>query len=282
MSARGLPPEGEQLLTAVAYQFRFYLRTWRFLGLALIIAAITAVFATLTFYNGVDAVKLTSPTAASYLGTSLTGIAPTVAIVCAFFGGDAVAMDFGSANGYFALVLPVRRPILLLGRYIAAAGASFVVVLIYWGSTVASAEYVYGSLPAATLASLGLVVLLILAVLSLAFFMSALFSKPIIAIVVTVLLVVIAFPILTAGLAAANIEPLFVINYAGEVVGNVFLSLPHAHSTVVGGSGGNGSGTVTFTNYNPILWQGTAVMAAYFVVFLGLAVVLHVYKEVKG
>ena len=276
-----LPSETDQLIAAASYQLRFYVRTWRFIGLAILIAAITAIFGGLTFDHGVAAVKATTPTVSDFLLGGLGGMASTVAIVCAFFGGDAIAMDFGSGGGYFSLVQPIRRPVLLLGRYIAAAIASTLVLLVYWGPVVIAGGVAYGTLPLGpTLGSLGLLVLSILAVLSFAFFFSALFSRPIVAIVVTVLLMVIAFPIVEAVLPIAGIEPLFVVNYATQVIGQVFLPQPHSMSTVIMGRG-NGT-SVTLTMFNPILWQATAVLFLYFVIFLAVAIVIHLRKEVKG
>lgn len=281
MGATVLPSDTEQLVGAFRFQLRFYLRTWRFIGLALLVAAITAAFAGLTLDHGTAVVKAASPTAADYLSMALAELGSTVAIVCAFFGGDAIAMDFGSGSGYFALVQPVRRPVLLLGRFLAAAAASFVVLLIYWGTEVLLAAGIYGGLPGTeTLESLGFLILSLLAVLSFAFFFSSLFSRPIVAIVVTVLLLIIAFPLVQLGLENVGVEPLFLVTYPTDLVYEVFAPAAHIVHTPIPSRMGGTVGSIT--TYNPIPWEGATALALLFLGFLIVAIVLHLYKEVKG
>jgi ABC-type transport system involved in multi-copper enzyme maturation permease subunit len=187
-------------------------------------------------------------------------------------------MDFGSGTGYFMLVLPVRRTVLLLGRYAAAFLAAFALLLVFYTVSLFGAGWFYGlgAIPwVEVVESVGLAALFALAVLATAFLFSAFFRSPAISMVVTILVLFLAFDIIDGVLAITSVEPWFSLLYAGEAPALVFESQPHLTiSPPISG--------VTIHSWNPYVWEGAVIMLGYFVIALVLSVVLYHYKELKG
>lgn len=272
MNADHLPSDQTQLVSAVRRQFRFYLRTFRFVGLLGFVLLVSGAFLIVSIVENSNGV-----TAAGYLAT-LLGVVPIFGIIiCSFIGGDAIAMDFGSATGYFMLVLPVRRVILLLGRYLAAFVASLLLLGVMYLLTIAGDVWFWGISGVPWIAvgeSFGLAILFVAAVVATAFFFSSFFRSPAMSIVVTILILFLGLDIASGIVSVAGVEPWFSILYAGDVITNVIV--PTAHKTVVH------FGRFSTTTYSPYLWEGAVIMACYFVAFLVLSIVIYQFKESKG
>ena len=264
-----------QLVTSFRRQLQFYLRTWRFVGLLLFVGIVSIVVFAVQLYFGASRITEGSD-AAQYLSGYLSNIGTTVILVAAFLGGDAIAMDFGGATGYFMLVQPVRRVVLLLGRFAAAVVAAAVIGLTYVVIALLATSYFFGagSIPWAGVAvALGLLVLFLLGAVAVAFFFSSFFKSPAISIILTVLILWLGFSIVTGVLEVAGIEPWFSLLYAGDGVALALLpSYPHAQVSRDGFGG----------SFEPYLWESAVISVAYLVVFLFLSVVLYNLKESKG
>lgn len=260
---------------AVRRQLRFYLRTWRFAGLLVFVVAVDGAFTAVQIYYG-----NAGSSVGDYLYNAVGSLATFGVIVGAFMGGDAIAMDFGSGSGYFMLVLPVRRTVLLLGRYVAAFLATFVLLLVFYAITLSGAAYFYGvgAIPWANLAlSIGLAALLALAVLATAFLFSAFFRSPAVSMLVTILVLFLAFTVVDALLTVTPLEPWFSLLYAGEAVALAFEGQPHLTTSY-----GMGRRHLDFHTWAPYVWEGAAIMVGYLVVGLLLSLVIYERKESKG
>ncbi|MGD0250089.1 MAG: ABC transporter permease [Thermoplasmata archaeon] len=275
MDRASLPSDVAQWITAVRRQLRFYLKTWRFVGLLLFILIVdVAITAVGIAYN------MSGTSASDYLYGAI-GAMPTLGVIVgAFIGGDAIAMDFGSGTGFFMLVLPVRRTVLLLGRYAAAFLASFALILVFFAISLFGAAWFYGlgAIPWIDVAaSLGIAALFAMAVLATAFLFSSFFRSPAVSMVVTILVLFLALDIIDGVISITSVEPWFSILYAGQAVALVFESQPHL--TVTHGMGVRG---ITFHSWTPYVWEGVVVMLAYFVIALSVSVAIYHYKELKG
>ena len=275
MDGRLLPTDVAQWVTAVRRQLRFYLRTWRFVGLLLFILIVDVAITAVGIAYG-----MSGTSASDYLYGAI-GVMPTLGVIVgAFIGGDAIAMDFGSGTGFFMLVLPVRRTVLLLGRYAAAFLAAFALLLVFYAISIFGASWFYGvgAIPWLTVAeSLGIACLFAMAVLATAFLFSAFFRSPSVSMIVTILVLFLAFDIIDGIISITSVEPWFSILYAGQAVALVFESQPHL--TVTQGMGRRG---LTFHTWTPYVWEGIVIMLVYFVIALVLSVVIYHYKELKG
>ena len=278
--ARALPDDFAQLVTATRYQLRFFRRSYRALAMAILMTVIAVALLAFSFYNGKAAVQASFPDAANYMVSLLGLLTLSVTVVAAMLGGDAIATDFGSGTGYYALVLPVRRSILLLGRYLGAALIGVGVTMIYFGSVVLAALYFFGGVPVwDTLAAFGLTILVVLAYMAFAFLLSALFRRPVVSIVVVFLLLLIGFPIVTSVLTNFGIEPWFMIDYGANAVTQALVPLPH--STSIDRPIGMNQ-TVTVFSFNPTVAEGALILWGYLVASLVGSIAIYQHKEVKG
>ncbi len=276
MDTAHLPSDVSQWWAATRYQLRFYLRTWRFLGLLLFFVIVGGAATGVEIY-----LHDSAGTAAAFLSSGLGSLSIFGIIIAAFIGGDAIAMDFGGGTGYYMLVLPVRRASILLGRYAAAFVTGLTLVAVYYLITLVGAVYFYGgALPWLNLAeSFLLAVLYGAAVLSTAFFFSALFRSPALSIVITILLLFLGFLIIDGVVGSSlGYEPWFSILYAGGAIGLVLVGAPHYTVTTTH----FGMRTLTTYTWNPYVWEGAVIMLAYFLVFLLLSGIIYQFKESKG
>ena len=269
-----------EIAVSFKYQFKSYLRTKRFLALAILIALISIAVFAVELYVGKSAIVAEYSGASNFLYSFMQNLTFTVVIVAAFFGGNAISTDFSSNYSYYMLVQSVRRSSLLLGRYLSAFTASFIIVLIYYLFGAISSLYFFSSIPAVFASSIALVILFILAVLSFAFFLSSLFNNPQTSTVAVVILLIIVLPIISnilQGLLA--VQPWFLINYGGEVVYNIFSThFVHFSKTQIPTKSGN----FTITQYQPYTFEGIYIMFGYMVIFFIASILMYNYKEVKG
>jgi ABC-2 type transport system permease protein len=270
-----------QFRTAFLYQLRSYLRSWRFVGLVVFVAAVSVVILAVQLHNGVGQVTANHPMASDELSAYLGEITDAVIITGAFLGGDALAVDLNGGPGYLMLSQPVRRRTLFAGRYAAAAVAGAAIGLVYFAFAAGTVQYFYGTVPAAIGLSIGLAFLFLLAVLAVAFFFSSFFKNPSVSIVAALLILIIGFPIITAAGTLSGVEPWYSLDYGSQAITSV-LSSNFAHETVMNLGTGRRGASITLYAFSPYPWEGAAIMAAYLVVFLVLSYVVYRFREVKG
>lgn len=269
-----------EIKIALKYQFYSYLRTKRFIALALLVAVISVAILVLEIHLGSAAITSQYKNSMTYLFSFMQNLSFTIVLVAAFLGGSAISTDFASNYSYFILVQPVRRSSLLIGRYISAFIASLLIILVYYLFAAVGSLYFFSSIPLAFASSIGLAAVFIASVLAFAFFMSSLFNNPQTSTMAVVILLVIVLPVLSSILPAlANLEPWFLINYGGQVVYNVFsTNFVHFSSITVPVKGGS----YKISQYQPYLLEGIEIMLGYLVVFLAAALYTYKYKQVTN
>lgn len=261
--------DSRQLVVAIRYQLQSYMRTSRFLAMVIFVIVIGGAFWGVLAYL-VHVGTISAPSSSSgVLAGFLTFLAIIVYFSAALLGGDAVSTDFGSRTGYYTLVLPIRRRILLFGRFIAAVATTFVIAVLYYLFAVGATIYFTGGLPVGPLLeSMAIALLFSTAAVALAFFFSSLVKTPAFSILLTVLVLFVFMPIVSGVVSAyANTEPWFELTYSAAAISEPIQSV--AHHSELGG-------------YAPYLWEGLVIMAAYFVVFTVLSWVIYEFKEVSG
>lgn len=259
-----------QAQIAFRYQFRSYLRTYRFAALvATILAVQGAIFAIVLHYVGAASIASgENPT--DFIVGLFSFLADFIYLSAALLGGDAISTDFSGRTGYFVLVLPVRRRILLLGRFAAAALATILIAAIYILGVALTTQYFFGTVPIVPLVGAALLVFLFAAAsVALAFFFSSLVKNSLLSILLTVLVLIVALPIVTGILeSTAQVTPWYSLVYAGAAITEPLTGVP----------AGVGSTGVAPLAVGP----ASAVMAAYLVVFFGLSYLFYAFKEATG
>ena len=165
-----------------AGQIRHYVRTYRFFGLVAFVGVVSVLWLALLFASGRAIIQLSFLNSVSEFTTDYAQTLPLwIILAAACFGGDALSVDFHSGTGYYTLVQPVNRSVLLAGRYASALYVTLGIVVFYdlFGIIGATFAFGPGSLPWGPLGlSFGLSVLFAFATLSVAFCFSALFRTP--------------------------------------------------------------------------------------------------------
>jgi ABC-2 type transport system permease protein len=269
-----------EIAVSFKYQLKSYLRTRRFLALAIVVALISIAVFVVEAHVGVSAINAEYSNASNYLYSFMQNITFVVVIVAAFFGGNAISTDFASNYSYYILVQPARRSSILVGRYLAALLASFSIILIYYLFGAVASLYFFSTLPTVFASSIGLVALFVLSILSFAFFLSSLFNNPQTSTVAVVILLIVVLPIASSVLQSfLSVEPWFLVNYGGQVVYSIFSThFVHFSQLKIPTRGAE----FTITQYEPYTLEGIEIMLGYIIIFFIASIFMYKYKEVKG
>jgi len=267
-----------QVRTVTKYTFLNYFRARRFyvmLGIVLLISALLTFVAgyyrspffgfgssdpALTFYS-------------AYWGSFATLV---VLLSVVFFGGDAISSEFQNKTGYFLIPNPLRRSVVYVGKWLAALGASTLILAVFVLIALANGTYFFGaSVPYQFGESVLFAWIYLVSAMGLTFLFSSLFKSSSISILTTVIVFLFAFDVIdTIASVVAGIEPWFSITYAGGIIANV-LAVTYPPHTVVTRVGRN----FTLTTFNASIPEGLAIMAVYFVVTAALGLWLFEKKE---
>ena len=269
-----------QFRVVTASQLTNYFRTYRFLGLLAFVAFVSILTLAFEIQAGVAATRVAQLNRSSeYLSNFLDYAGLWIIIAAAFFGGDALSVDFSTGAGYYMLVLPIKRGVLLAGRYAAATLVTLAVVAVYYVFGVAGAVYFFGG---GSIAwgnyglSIGIAILFTLAALGVAFCISALFRSPAAGVLVTILALYVGLTTLQGVLELANIEPWMSLTYAGGAMAAVLdTDFLHYQSIPLGED-------QFYTLWSASVIEGVIIMAAYAALFLPLSAYLYHRKESTG
>lgn len=255
----------DQFKVAVRTQVAGYYRTSRLWIILGIILAIGGGFTIAFLIKGTPWVhSALGGDAVGYVGALLSFISFLAIVTGAFFGGDAISTDFGTKSGYFMLALPVKRRVLLGGRYAAAFLVSLALMTLYFGFAVLGGAYFY-SFASVPWFNVGIAYLLdaflLLGILSFAFCLSAVSKSPAIGLVVTILVLLVVFNIVDGviGTLVSNQYVLWSILFAAGAIPGVVRD-------------GLATGS-------PAVWQSTIIIALYTIIFLAIALVLYDREE---
>jgi ABC-type transport system involved in multi-copper enzyme maturation permease subunit len=270
----------EQFVAVTRLQLVHYLRTNRFFGLFGFVLLVSVLGLAFQVDAGVATVQVQQLHRSSeYLANNLVYIPLWLVLAAGFFGGDALSVDFSTGAGYYMLVLPIRRPVLLAGRYAAAVLVTLAVGGIYYVFAVAGGIYFFGA-PSIAWGLVGLsfavAALFALAAVSVAFTVSAFVRSPAAGVLVTILAVYVGFTTLQSLVELAGVEPWFSLPYAGGAIASI-LDTDFVHQQT------EALGSQQYTT----LWvatvsEGVAIMAAYVAAFLPLSAYLYQRKESTG
>lgn len=270
----------EQWRTITFLQLGHYFRTNRFYGLLAFVILISGLTLAFEIDAGVAAVQLAQLYKSSeYLSNYLEYTGLWVILAAAFFGGDALSVDFSTGAGYYMLVLPIRRPVLLAGRYSAATLVTLAVVGVYYVFGAAGAIYFFGAPSVHWLLlveSFGIAAVFTLAALSVAFCVSAFIRSPAAGVLITILALYVGFTTLQNIVELAGVEPWFSLTYAGGAMAAVLdTDFVHYQTIPVGED-------QFYTIWAATVSEGLAIMAAYIAVFLPFSAYLYQRKESTG
>lgn len=246
------------------FEFLNYLRSTRFYILLAIVATIgIAIMAVMYVYK--PPAYVSSPTKFySVWWGDVVGLC--VILTGIFFGADAISTEFQNKTGYYLLPNPVKKSSIFVGKWVAAFVASAIAIGVYAAITIADGSIYFGiDVPYQMGESFVFAILYIFPVLGVSFFISSVFKNNSSSILVTAILLLFGFNVITPLITTlSNSEPWYILTYGAGIITSVLSSSGYPpHQVVIGG----------ISSYNATIPEGLAIMFAYFLVtsILGVA-----------
>ena len=209
--------EFEKLRVVTRYEFLKHIRRRRLyiiLGLTLVAELVVLIVLPALMEGYPDNVMVMA---------AMLSIGPSFAAFGAvFFAGDAIAGEFESKTGYTLFPNPVRRTMLVTGKYLACCVA--VILLIIFGYAIVSISLlaIYGNVPIETAKSFGLCLLYAGSVLSVTFFFSSVSKGAMGATVITLVFLMIISGVIDMVLMMAGQPSWFLLSKAGDSIVTVY------------------------------------------------------------
>jgi len=257
-----------QVVTVTSYEIRKYFRGRRLWGILILVALIIGLF--LGLPPALGSSYPSNPNAFVSTFATFTGL--LVVLSGVLFAADALVSEHEKRTGYFLFPNPVRREVLVLGKIAASVIVSAAVISLYYGAAAMAALIVTKSLTwdvgLSYLYALGYMV----AVVGIAYLVSATFKSTVAATVLTFFLFTLIFSIVGALLTAAKIDTWFIPTSASGIISNVL-----GRTAVRPGPGGP-----VDVGFVPDPATSLLVFAAYAVVGAVLAILLFRRKELAS
>jgi ABC-2 type transport system permease protein len=269
-----LPSDIQQVWTVAKYDILKYLRSRRILGIIAIEVLVLFLISALPALLGNQYPTDTNVFIGRYAGFSSL----LVVIGATLFAGDAIVSEFQSRTGYLLFPSPVKRSSLLAGKFIASTGAMFLVLVIYYGVALIAGLGITGSFSTLGVESLLLAMLYSVAALAVGYLVSTIMKGSTESLILTFAMLLFIFPIFSAVLSLSNVDPWFILSFAGNTISDI-TQVPYPVTT----SGGGGvRAALSGTNYVPNVGTSIAVMIAYAVIALILAYYLFQRREMSA
>lgn len=269
------PNDSEQLHMVARYELLKYLRGQRLFGILIITAFIAWLMLALPplIGRGYPSDVRTFPS------TFLNFVSILIVLSATFFGSDAIVSEFQQRTGYALFPSPIRRRIILLGKYLASALSSLLVVSVYYIIIIVSAQAIYGTFPDELFLSYYLAVVYMLSILAFAFFLSSVMKGSTGSAVLTFFLFQMILPIIDVVLNSADIDPWFSITHAGGIISSI-LTMPPAMGEARGPMQLTGAAVgIPYPLYIPEVLSSLIVMVNYITITLLAAIRVFERRE---
>lgn len=272
------PSDVSQIGIVVKYDFLKYLRSRRLVGMLAIVTLVLLLITALPPLLG----NSYADDANEFINTYASFASILIIIGATLFAGDAIVSEFQNRTGYLLFPKPVRRWVILAGKFLASMGAMFLVLLLYYGVALLLGLAITGSFSVLGVESLLLAMLYATAALSVGFLISSIMKGTTGAQILTFALFLFIFTIITGVFTLSDVEPWFVVTYSGGTI-NYITQDPYPTGAASGvGPGGLAPGAVEMTSYYPNIGVAIAVMAAYALVSLVLAYYFFSRREMSA
>ncbi len=210
------------------------------------------------------------PTAEIFSGTFLFPVFLFIPLAAIFFAGNNVTSEFESKTGYIIFSNPVKRSVLIAGKFLASLLYVFWSIVIFYIGCVISTLYLYGTVPQSIFGSFALAFLYGCAVLGFVFLFGSVSGNGMVAGTLSFLILFLVMPLLQSFLVDMGHEPWYLLTHAAGSI-NAF-----------GGTSMPGTTTIFgMKSYlelpNPIL--SAIVILIYFVILFGLSIFAFKRKD---
>ncbi len=259
-----IPSDLNQAITVARYEILKYLRGKKLLIVLSIIALIFALFLAVPPAFGHD-----YPTDSTDFAMQFLSFGGLVVVLCAtFFGSDALVSEFQQRTAFLVFPNPVKRGVILAGKFLASLAASAFVIGIFYLLIVLTVGIIDRDVPSALAPSLALALVYMVAAVSVAYFLSAYLKSTVSSSILTFFLFFLILPFTEGILTFAGVKPWFSLSFAGETVTYIMQNPYPTDSSITVPMGHSG---MQIMQYYPVISVSLAVMAAYAAFSLFLA-----------
>lgn len=199
-----------------------------------------------------------------------------IIIGATLFAGDAIVSEFQNRTGYLLFPKPVKRWVLLAGKFLASMAAVFLVLILYYGVALLLGLAITGSFSVLGVESLLLAMLYAMTALSLGFLVSSIMKGIAGAQILTFALFIFIFSIVTQVFTLGDVEPWFMVTYSSGAISYI------TEDPYPTGGTAEVPGTSATSSYIPDVDVAIAVMAAYALVSLVLAYYFFNRREMSA
>ncbi|UCE35935.1 MAG: ABC transporter permease [Thermoplasmata archaeon] len=269
-----VPSDFQQYLSVVRYETLKYLRSKRLLAILIILALIIGLILSIPPALGHD-----YPDDALEFAGLFISFAGILVILCfTFFGADAIVSEFQQKTGYLLFPNPLKRIVILFGKFTASFLASMLVIIIYYGVVVISIGAVNHSVPGEVGLSLLFCVMYLLSGLSIAYLLSSLMKGTTGANVLTFFLFFLILPIIESVFTFAGVKPSLSITFASGII-YFILVVPYPKDIVEEFT--MGGDTIEIHQFYPEVALSLLVMFFYLIIAFLLTYFIFERKEMK-
>jgi ABC-2 type transport system permease protein len=268
-----LPTDTDQIGIVARYDILKHLRSRRLLGIIAIEVLVLVLITAIPPLLGQDYPKNGDQFVGTYAGFTST----LIIIGATLFAGDAIVSEFQSRTGYLLFPNPVKRWVILAGKFISSVGVMFLVLLIYYGAALILGLAVTGGFSTLGAESLLLAMLYAVAALAVGFLISSFMKGATGALIFTFALLFLIFSIASQMLSLGGVKPWFLLTFAGEVVSYI-TQVPYPVDSSITVPIGTGQ-SMTIWTYIPDIGPSLAVMAGYIVVAMVLSLYFFQKRE---
>jgi len=278
------PSDSEQLYMVARNELLKYLRGQRLFGVLIITAFIAWLMVALPPLVG----RGYPSDVRTFPSMFMTFVSVLIVLSATFFGSDAIVSEFQQKTGYALFPNPIRRRIILLGKYVASALSSLLVVSVYYIIIFVSSQMIYGEFTDELFLSYYLAVVYMLSILAFAFFLSSVMKGSTGSFVLTFFLFQMILPIIDAVLNSADIDfdfglgignAWFSVTNAGSIISSI-LTMPPGMGEAKGPMQPTGSAVgIPYPLYIPEVIYSLIVMINYFAITLLAAIYVFERRE---
>jgi ABC-type transport system involved in multi-copper enzyme maturation permease subunit len=172
----------------------------------------------------------------------------------------------------------VKRSSLLVGKFIASVGAMFLVLVIYYGVALVLGLAITGGFSTLGAESLLLAMMYSVAALAVGYLISSIMKGSTGSLILTFALFVFLFSIISGILTISNVNPWFILSFAGNTITDI-TQVPYPASSAASGPVRM---AIAGNTYVPDVGTSIAVMIAYAVVALILAYYFFQRREMSA
>lgn len=217
----------ENLKTVTRYELLKQFRRKRFYGALAI--TVLAVVLMIGLYQGLDLpdkMGITKGIMNQYkteiFAMFVTSMGSLAILAAVFFAGDSIASEFEHKTGYILFPNPVKRSVIVVGKYLACLIATGVILIIAFLISALGILGFYGEIPIGILGSLAIAIMLACSVISISFAFSSLLEGGMGATMATLLTFMVISPIISTSLAYAGYDPWFMIDRAADSMASTY------------------------------------------------------------